>query len=145
MARKITIRKNGNPISFPKEYYNGIYTRVTSSNNGDKYECEVDNRFYTRTSDTVEVNVQCKFQKRQWITLKGSLIYLGACICVAILILDVVKTDEKFAHWKFCMKFYIFQRDRKFWFCHKNASVMENNSNINSRADKRFKYHVTLS
>ena len=65
LARKITIRKNGNPISFPKEYYNGIYTRVTSSNNGDKYECEVDNRFYTRTSDTVEVNVQCKFQKRQ--------------------------------------------------------------------------------
>ena len=58
---KITIRKNGKPISFTKEYYNGIYTRVTANNNGDKYECEVDNRFYSRTSNTVALNVHCKF------------------------------------------------------------------------------------
>ena len=58
---KITIRKNGKPIRFAKEYYNGIHTRVTANNNGDKYECEVDNRFYSRTSNTVALNVHCKF------------------------------------------------------------------------------------
>ena len=80
LPTKITIRKNGNPISFPKEYYNGLETRVTSSNNGDKYECEVDNRFYSRTSDTVAVNVHCKFKKSQWARFKmGSLYILDSC------------------------------------------------------------------
>ena len=99
LERKITIRRNGNPISFPNEYHNGIYnTRVTSSNNGDKYECEVNNRFYSRTSDTVEVNVQCKFKKKSMNKLKGSFSIVGYCIWVVILIHDIVKTDSTFLY-----------------------------------------------
>ena len=89
---KITIRKNGKPISFTKEYYNGIYTRVTASNNGDKYECEVDNRFYSRTSNTVALNIHCKFKERANENVVSWMFYiLGVRIWVVMLIQRIVK------------------------------------------------------
>ena len=94
LPTKITIRKNGNPISFPKEYYNGVETRVTSSNNGDKYECEVDNRFYSRTSDTVAVNVHCKFKRVNELVLKWVLFIYGIHVWVVMQVQKVKKSTR---------------------------------------------------